>query len=67
MIESVYSIGHDTRLVVLEQSFFDAEGKPRDARANHTHTYLITDDRCIAASRNIVRVVPGEQEQGGTR
>lgn len=42
VVESVHPIGPATRLAVVAQTYLDHEGAPRDERAAHTHTYVLT-------------------------
>lgn len=58
VVESVHPIGPATRLAVVAQTYLDSTGAPRDARAAHTHTYLLTGadgELSIAAGQNTVR------------
>jgi hypothetical protein len=71
LVESIHVIAPDIRLVVLEQIHFDVKSEPRDARASHTQTYLISDEQDklrIADAQSAVQVSPDEAGgEGGTR
>ena len=57
-VESVHSVVPGARLVVVEQTYLDNTGHPRDERASHTHLYLVVDHEeglRIAAGQNTVR------------
>lgn len=58
VVESVHPIGPATRLAVVAQTYLDRDGAPRDARAAHTHTYVLTGTAgvlSIVAGQNTVR------------
>lgn len=60
LVESVHPLGPSTRLAVVAQTYLDATGQPRDARAAHTHTYVLVTDPTrrvplIAAGQNTAR------------
>ena len=59
VVESIHAIGLHTSLVVVDQTYTNWEGEPRDERARHTHTYvvsLVDDHSRILAGQNTVRV-----------
>lgn len=43
VVESVHPLGEKVCLVVVEQTYLDDAGAPRDAAAAHTHTYVLGD------------------------
>lgn len=60
LVESVHPLGPSARLVVVAQTYLDASRRQRDARAAHTHTYVVvtapaTGRLRIAAGQNTVR------------
>lgn len=58
VVESVQMINPATVLAVIEQTYLDAAGHPRDGNAGHTHLYVLTGERGdwqIAAGQNTVR------------
>lgn len=58
VVESVQMINPATVLAVIEQTYLDAAGHPRDGNAGHTHLYVLTSERGnwqIAAGQNTVR------------
>jgi uncharacterized protein (TIGR02246 family) len=58
-VESTHQLSPGVTLVVLEQVYLDAQGRPRDARARHTQTYAVTlGDAApqILAGQNTVKV-----------
>ncbi len=60
VVESVHPLGEQVWLVVVEQTYLDEAGTPRDAGAAHTHTYVLgapdgrSDGLCILAGQNTV-------------
>ena len=58
-VESVHPVVSGARLVVVEQTYLDSAGQPRDEHACHTHLYLVVDHDeglLIAAGQNTVRM-----------
>jgi len=59
LVESVHPINPDQAVVVVDQTYTNAEGDTRDARARHTHSYMVSfaaAQPCILAGQNTVRV-----------
>jgi uncharacterized protein (TIGR02246 family) len=59
VVESVHPIGSDLAVVIVEQTYTSADGSPRDERARHTHSYVVSLDGaqpCILAGQNTVRL-----------
>jgi uncharacterized protein (TIGR02246 family) len=57
-VESVHPVVPGARLVVVEQTYLDSGGRPRDEHASHTQTYLVVEHEeglRIAAGQNTVR------------
>jgi hypothetical protein len=59
LVESIHPLSPDQAVVVVDQTYTNAEGDPRDARARHTHSYVVSfaaRQPCILAGQNTVRV-----------
>jgi uncharacterized protein (TIGR02246 family) len=57
-VESVHPAVPGARLVVVDQTYLDADGHPRDGHARHTHLYVVVNSGkslLIAAGQNTVR------------
>lgn len=58
LVESVHSISPRLAVVIVDQTYTDRDGNPRDERARHTHTYVISfleRNTRILAGQNTVR------------
>jgi hypothetical protein len=58
-VESVHRIGTDLAIVLVDQTYTGADGKPRAERAQNTHTYVVSFHAGrprILAGRNTVQV-----------
>lgn len=61
VVESIHHLASGTRLAVVEQTYLDNAGGPRDERACHTHSYVLVGGTAtagelrIAAGQNTVR------------
>ena len=58
IVESVHPISADHVVVIVDQTYTDADGKPRDDQARHTHSYVVSfaaRQPCILAGQNTVR------------
>jgi uncharacterized protein (TIGR02246 family) len=58
VVESVHTLAPSVRLAVVEQTYLDSAGHPRDEHARHTHTYVLTASALglrSAAGQNAVR------------
>lgn len=56
--ESVHEISPGTAVAVIDQTYLDKLGQPRDFDARHTHMYVLTQtggDWRTAAGQNTVR------------
>ncbi len=59
VVESVHTLAPSVRLAVVEQTYLDSAGNPRDEHARHTHTYVLAASALslrIAAGQNTVRL-----------
>jgi len=59
VVESIHSIGPNSALVVVDQTYTNRDGEPRDEHARHTHTYVVSlrdHYSRILAGQNTVRV-----------
>ena len=57
-VESVYPVSNAAAAMVVEQTYTDEDGEPRDAGARHTHTYVVAlrdNEWRIVAGQNTVR------------
>lgn len=42
VVESAHLIGSDLGVVIVDQTYTNADGEPRDEHAQHTHTYVVS-------------------------
>jgi hypothetical protein len=59
VVESVHPIGSGLMVVIVDQTYTGRDGAPRDARARHTHTYVVAfhaQQLSIVAGQNTVRM-----------
>jgi uncharacterized protein (TIGR02246 family) len=59
IVELVHPVRPDLAMIVVAQTYLNADGDPRDERARHTHSYLVSfagGQTCILAGQNTVRV-----------
>jgi uncharacterized protein (TIGR02246 family) len=58
IVESVHPISADQAVVIVDQTYTNADGNPRDEGARHTHSYVVSfaaRQPCILAGQNTVR------------